>query len=260
MLTTLAEIWTLAWQGLGAPEDENVRLQIMRAVNEVSALKWSGVRQSNQNQYIQPTDEITFNNNECLYEMSDFWTGPVIPAWVEVRSGNRADFGANGNNGWGPVTVCNRDALQQFRNRGDSACSFFSTPNEGQATTTDYIEWSFTPQWFDGSRFRVWYSPAINLSVLDNATTGLPTEFNYYIAILARIKVIPVLKQQLVAEASRNDRDKDFVKMQLGIWDQMLVEAKAETPEWEERWKWWKNASRGQQNNRKKRPIYKAYL
>lgn len=257
MLITLAEIFTLVWQGLGAPEGENVALQVQRAVNEVMALKWIDLRQSNQNQYVNTTAEVPFVANQFIYQVDTLINvTPIIPNWVEIHYPPQQGTEFT----WKVATVCNRDALQNFRDRGETACSFYSLPEHDTATTADFIEWSYDPPFTGAAGFRIWYNPEVPINILQSDTTGFPPSLNYYIAILARIKVIPVFIRQIIEDAELNDRDKDFVKMKVASWNQMLGEAKEERIEWEPKWKHYKNTARGQQPDRKKRKIIPYYL
>lgn len=249
VVSTLAQIFTLTDQGLGNPPDFPA-LQIKRAVHEACALYWTDLIQSDQNQVIKCTSSIPFVADTYIYSLAAI-TDMTMPDWVEMQVDNTdAD--------WILVSVVNRDSLGMFRDRNELVCSIYSQLVNNVLVNT--IEFSYIP-WTLGSdfhNFRIWYDPAITVNVNDEAATGFPPEYNYLMATVAKIELIPILMRREVDLAAENKIDKDMLNAKIGTWNALLRTCEAKRIEWDKKWKFYSRGSRLNQGGRRKRMYMNA--
>lgn len=244
VISTLAEVFSDVHQGLGAPPKLGA-IQIKRAVHEAFALYWTDLIQSDQNQVIKTSASIPFVNNQYIYDLSDI-TDMTMPDWVEIQ------FGPNDSD-WTLVSVVNRDSLSMFNYRNEMACSIYSRLEDNVLVNS--IEFSYTP-WnlnSQNNNFRIWYDPSIAINTTDGNPTGFPPEYNYFMAVCAKIKLIPICIQMDIQSAKEEKSDKAILQAQMGAWNLMLQLCGDERQEWAARWKHYKLGSRANQGGRKKR-------
>lgn len=251
VVSTLAETFTLTSQGLGDPSNLPA-IQVKRAVHEAAALYMADLIQSDQNQVIKCSASIPFENNQWIYSLAAI-TDMTMPDWVEIQVGSTdAD--------WTLASVVNRDSLSMFRDRSELACAFYSRLTNDVLVNT--VEFSYTP-WAIGSEdnnFRIWYDPWITVNTNEGQPTGFPPQFNYLLATVAKIKLIPILIQLTVAEAKEEKTDKDILSAQIKSWNTFLELCVSERIEWDKKWKHYSLGSRANQSGRKKRFMSEQYL
>jgi hypothetical protein len=255
-LDTLAKVFSLVQQGLNAPADPSFLLQVKRAVHESCALYMTELIQSDQNQIIKKTAEIPFVDRQTIYSLDDY-PDMTMPDWVEVRTGDDTIEPYY----WELVDVVNRDSLPLYQERVGIACSFYSEQNDSSRPfLSKKIEWSYIPQVGDGGLFRVWYDPTISIATSDNAATGFPQEYNYLIAIEARLKLIPILMQMDVQSMADNETSEFVLKAKMSTWSAMQAQAVAEREVWAKKWKHYCLASRTNQGGGVRLSVVNAYM
>lgn len=253
-LDSLAKIFSLVQVGLGQPADPSFLLQVKRAVHEACAFYMTDLIQSDQNQIVKKSGEIPFVNNQCTYSLASI-TDMTMPDWVEVKQrSNQTTDEIN----WSLVTVVNRDSLPLYQDRTELACAFYSDLPSG----TRYIEWSYIPfiqNTPNNCTFRIWYDPHIVVNTGDNEGTNFPPEYNYLIAADAKMRVLPYLIGKAMDNIPPNT-DRYVMRAIMGNWQTIEAQIARELQMWEQKWRFYKLASRTNQGGGVRKSIIPTYL
>jgi hypothetical protein len=241
LLDTQAQLTTDVLQGLGFPAEEYLSVEdAYRAVTNALAFYLQILAQSNQNQIIRRVP-FTPSSRDVVMNQQD--VPGSSPAWVERQIGDVP------NETFEYVPVCNINALDDARARGEARCAFYS--EQGQL----HIRFSYNPQNLSYRKHYLWYDPAPLLANALNDPHGMPANFYPMASARAITRCVPIM---LIKSAQMQEEGEVNPQLIAG-WEAAAGVAHDEMKDFENRYKHHVFESKGSERGRMRRNVLPEY-